>query len=195
MFKLKMIAEGYDIIFWLFACPIIAGSQCLVFAPEINFRYLRSGLKDDLSKYKEGYFINICIKSNPTKYLNATSIYRKWFRIVRHNEFYLTIYYAVHTRGRIPRLCWRRGLCYGAIFSIIDGTNCSPKAVLAIGRALISVTLGQSSLDCRANVGQFNHQCFERSVEICELLDIEVKKLRIRKACPANNLINISKTF
>ena len=50
---------------------------------------------------------------------------------------------------------------------------------LDIGRALKSVTLGQSSLDCRANVGQFNHQCFERSVEICELLDIEVKKPRI----------------
>ena len=25
------------------------------------------------------------------------------------------------------------GLSYGAIFSIIDGTNCSPKAVLACG--------------------------------------------------------------
>jgi hypothetical protein len=50
---------------------------------------------------------------------------------------------------------------------------------LDIVRALKSVTLGQSSLDCRANVGQFNHQCFERSVEICELLDIEVKKPRI----------------
>ena len=34
-------------------------------------------------------------------------------------------------QGRIQRLCWRGGLSYGAIFSIIDGTNCSPKAVLA----------------------------------------------------------------
>jgi hypothetical protein len=31
----------------------------------------------------------------------------------------------------------------------------------------------------RANVEQFNHQCFERSAKICELLDIEVKKPRI----------------
>jgi hypothetical protein len=36
-----------------------------------------------------------------------------------------------------------------------------------------------SSLDCRANVEQFNHQCFERSAKICELLDTEVKKPRI----------------
>jgi hypothetical protein len=66
---------------------------------------------------------------------------------------------------------------YGAIFSIIDGTNCSPKAAsysnlqrsstislqersLDIGRSLKSVNLIQSSLDCRANVEQFNHQYF-----------------------------------
>ena len=35
-----------------------------------------------------------------------------------------------------------------------------------IGRALKSVNLIQSSLDCRANVEQFNHQCFERSATI-----------------------------
>jgi hypothetical protein len=39
---------------------------------------------------------------------------------------------------------------------------------LDIGKALNNVTLIQSSLDCRANVEQFNHQCFERSVKICE---------------------------
>ena len=50
---------------------------------------------------------------------------------------------------------------------------------LDIGRVLKSVNLIQSSLDCRANVEQFNHQCFERSAKICELLDIEVKKPRI----------------
>ena len=50
---------------------------------------------------------------------------------------------------------------------------------LDIGRALKSVTLGQSSLDCKANVEQFNHQCFERSVKIYEPLDIEVNKPRI----------------
>ena len=50
---------------------------------------------------------------------------------------------------------------------------------LDIGRALKSVNLIQSSLDCRANVEQFNHQCFERSAKICEPLDIEVKKPRI----------------
>ena len=50
---------------------------------------------------------------------------------------------------------------------------------LDIGRALKSVNLVQSSLDCRANVEQFNHQCFERSAKICEPLDIEVKKPRI----------------
>jgi hypothetical protein len=46
--------------------------------------------------------------------------------------------------------------------------------------ALKSVNLIQSSLDCRANVEQFNHQCFERSVKICERPDIEVKKPRIK---------------
>ena len=38
------------------------------------------------------------------------------------------------------------------------------KKSLDIGRALKCVTLGQSSLDWKANVEQFNHQCFERSV-------------------------------
>ena len=50
---------------------------------------------------------------------------------------------------------------------------------LDIGRALKSVNLIQSSLDCRANVEQFNHQCFQRSAKICEPLDIEIKKPRI----------------
>ena len=52
---------------------------------------------------------------------------------------------------------------------------------LDIGRALKSVNLIQSSwsLDCKANVEQFNHQCFERSVKIYEPLEIEVKKPRI----------------
>jgi hypothetical protein len=44
---------------------------------------------------------------------------------------------------------------------------------------LKSVNLIQSSLDCRANVEQFNHQCFEGSAKICEPLDIEAKKPRI----------------
>jgi hypothetical protein len=39
--------------------------------------------------------------------------------------------------------------------------------------------LGIGNLGCRANVEQFNHQCFERSAKICEPLDIEVKKPRI----------------
>ena len=50
---------------------------------------------------------------------------------------------------------------------------------LDIGRLLKSVNLIQSSLDCRANVEQSNHQCFERSAKICEPLDIEVKKPKI----------------
>ena len=50
---------------------------------------------------------------------------------------------------------------------------------LDIGRTLKSVNLVQSSLDCRANAEQFNHQCFERSAKICEPLEIEVKKPRI----------------
>jgi hypothetical protein len=53
---------------------------------------------------------------------------------------------------------------------------------LDIGRALKSITLVQSSLeDYRANVEQYNHQCFERSAKICEPLNIElkVKKTRI----------------
>ena len=54
---------------------------------------------------------------------------------------------------------------------------------LDIGRALKSATLVHSSLeveDYRANAEQFNRQCFGMSVEICELLEIEVKKPRIR---------------
>jgi hypothetical protein len=50
---------------------------------------------------------------------------------------------------------------------------------LDIDRALKSVNLIHSSLDCRANVEQFNHQCFQRSAKICESLDIEIKKPRI----------------
>ena len=50
---------------------------------------------------------------------------------------------------------------------------------LDIGIALKSVNLIQSSLDCRANVEQLNHWCFERSAKICEPLNIEAKKLRI----------------
>ena len=50
---------------------------------------------------------------------------------------------------------------------------------LDIGRALKSVNVIQSSLDCRANVEQLNHQCFQRSAKICEPLDIEIKKPRI----------------
>jgi hypothetical protein len=47
---------------------------------------------------------------------------------------------------------------------------------LDIDRALKSVTLVQSSLeDYRANVEQFNHQCFERSAKNCEPLDIELE--------------------
>ena len=47
---------------FVFACPIIARNQSWlfalranrsVFAPEFNFRYQRSGLKDYMSKYKE----------------------------------------------------------------------------------------------------------------------------------------------
>ena len=50
---------------------------------------------------------------------------------------------------------------------------------LDLGKALKSVNLIQSTLDCRANVEQFNHQCFEKSAKICEQLDIEVKNPRI----------------
>jgi hypothetical protein len=72
------------------------------------------------------------------------------------------------------------GLSYGAIFLIIDGTNCSPKAVLACRSVnLVFISFSVQSLDCRPNVEQFNHQCFERSAIICEPLDIEVKKPRI----------------
>ena len=48
---------------------------------------------------------------------------------------------------------------------------------LDIGRALKSVNLIQNSLDCRANVEQFNHQCFESSAKICEPLDTRLKNL------------------
>jgi len=59
---------------FVFACPIIARSQCWLFAfmpnirigphtsafaLEFNFQYLHSGLKENISKYKERW----CIKS------------------------------------------------------------------------------------------------------------------------------------
>ena len=48
---------------------------------------------------------------------------------------------------------------------------------LDIDRALKCVTLDQGSLeDYRANIEQFNRQCFKRSVKICEPLDVEVKE-------------------
>ena len=43
------------------------------------------------------------------------------------------------------------------------GLSRSQERSLDIDRALASVTLDQSSLDCRANVEQFNNQCFERN--------------------------------
>jgi hypothetical protein len=60
---------------FVFACPIIArshsniriGPQTFVFAPEFNFRYLRSGLEENMSKYKERW----CIKS----YFNQTNTF------------------------------------------------------------------------------------------------------------------------
>ena len=42
-----------------------------------------------------------------------------------------------------------------------------------------SVTLGQSSLDCKANFEQYSTTSVLRSVKIYEPLDIEVKKPRI----------------
>ena len=48
---------------------------------------------------------------------------------------------------------------------------------LDIGRAFTRKFNSElTTVDCRANVEQFNHQCFERSVKICEPLDVEVKK-------------------
>jgi hypothetical protein len=50
---------------------------------------------------------------------------------------------------------------------------------LDVGRALENVSLVQSSLeDCRENVEQFNRKSYERSLKICEPLDIEIKKHR-----------------
>jgi hypothetical protein len=50
------------------------------------------------------------------------------------------------------------------------------KRSLDICRALKSVTLGQSALDCKANVEQYSTTSVLRSVKIYEPLDIEVKK-------------------
>ena len=45
---------------------------------------------------------------------------------------YQTESYSLHVMsGADPETLLTGGLSYGAIFSIIDGTNCSPKAVLA----------------------------------------------------------------
>jgi hypothetical protein len=53
---------------------------------------------------------------------------------------------------------------------------------LEVDKALENVNLVHSSLeDCRENVEQFNRKCYERSLKICEPLDIEIKKPRI---CP-----------
>ena len=75
--KCHVIISYYHIFccnMFVFACPIIARSQCWLFAlranirigprisvfvPEFNFRYLHSGLKENMSKYKERW----CIKS------------------------------------------------------------------------------------------------------------------------------------
>jgi hypothetical protein len=58
--------------------------------------------------------------------------------------------------------------------------SCSWSGVCVFWQFCIHIfSMGQSSLDCKANVEQFNHQCFERSVKIYEPLDIEVKKPRI----------------
>jgi hypothetical protein len=40
-------------------------------------------------QYPFVYSSYIFRQSDPTKYLNTTNICRQWFRIVRHNEFYL----------------------------------------------------------------------------------------------------------
>jgi hypothetical protein len=53
------------------------------------------------------------------------------------------------------------------------------KRSLDICRALKSVTLGQSSLDCKANVEQYSTTSVLRSVKIYQPLDMEVKKPRI----------------
>jgi hypothetical protein len=59
-----------------------------------------------------------------------------------------------------------RGKCNGAWLL----RNHYKRDHLTFRQSLKSATLVQSSLDCRSNVEQFNHQCFERSVKICEPL-------------------------
>jgi hypothetical protein len=44
--------------------------------------------KNPSSIFRVQRFWKIFRQSDPTKYLNTTNICRKWFRIVRHNEFY-----------------------------------------------------------------------------------------------------------
>jgi hypothetical protein len=77
----------------------------------------------------------------------------------------------------IPKRFWRVGRYRTQVIPTYKGSL--QERSLDIDRALKSVNLIQSSLDCRANVEQFNHQCFERGAEICEPLDKEVKKPRI----------------
>ena len=72
---------------FVFACPIIARSQCWLFAlrvnirigpqisifvHEFNFWYLQLGLKENMSKYKERWCIKMCIKS----YLNQINTFQ-----------------------------------------------------------------------------------------------------------------------
>ena len=62
---------------FVFSYPIRTRSQCWVFAPEFNFRFLYSGLKDYMSKYKERWFIKICIKSYFNHINTFTSYWKK----------------------------------------------------------------------------------------------------------------------
>ena len=83
---------------FVLACLIIARSQCWninrdefehihirpqisVFAPEFNFRYLRSDLKDYMSKYKEIWGINICIKSYFNQINTFHTKYTYWNKV------------------------------------------------------------------------------------------------------------------
>ena len=63
-------------------CP-----QLSVFAPEFNFRYMCSGFKDYISKYKERWCIKTCIKSYFNQINTFQNIEITWNETIRSNVY------------------------------------------------------------------------------------------------------------
>jgi hypothetical protein len=86
---------------------------CPRFALVFNFRYLRSGLKDYMSKYKERWCIKICIKS----YFDQISI-KRLLRDIFHIGPGISPRLPYQARQRSWRADMDRGLIPGTIWKI-----------------------------------------------------------------------------